>query len=194
MSDQPVSLPRTKIRVSPAEFTLVMVTVRAERDGRESQPSTGASPVGLPSGCNSLFKRGVSRLLREPLAGTTVQTLPGTSGHLRALFSQFSCVDRPGELRVFRAVFRLKSEKPQLRSLLRPPEKSRSGRMLILIGPIARFTAGTTGACFQVWERVLRAGAASSSITRVRPAPTTGTTGTAGAAGVASSARASDRC
>src|SRR5580693_5439256 len=41
------------------------------------------------------------------------------------------------------------------------------------------------------WERVPRAGAASSSITRVRPAPTAGTTGIAGAAGVACSARAS---
>src|SRR5262249_40361491 len=38
----------------------------------------GASPVGLSPSPNSLLKRVISRLLREPLAGTTVQTLPGT--------------------------------------------------------------------------------------------------------------------
>jgi hypothetical protein len=34
-------------------------------------------------------------LLREPLAGTTVQTFPGTLGHLPAWFSQFSCMNWP---------------------------------------------------------------------------------------------------
>jgi SRSO17 transposase len=48
---------------------------------------TTVRPVFMPgpsamtrrsAGPNSLQERGVSRLLREPLAGTTVQTLPGT--------------------------------------------------------------------------------------------------------------------
>ena len=86
---------RTRIRASRAEFTLVMVTVRADcYDGSPGHPA-GASPVGLPPGPNSLDKRGVSRLPREPLAGTTVQTTPGTLGHLWALFSQFRRVSRP---------------------------------------------------------------------------------------------------
>ena len=99
---------------------------------------------------------------------------------------------RPGELGVFRAVFRLTSEKPVVRTHLRPPEKTRSEHMLTLIRPVARFTAGTTGARCRVWERVPRAGAASS-ITRVRPVPTAGTTGTAAAAGAVFLARASAR-
>ena len=45
---------------------------------RESQPSGGATLIALPPGLNSLVERGISRLLREPLAGTTVQTTPGT--------------------------------------------------------------------------------------------------------------------
>jgi hypothetical protein len=45
---------------SPAEFTLVMVTVRAGRYGGSPGHPTGASPVGLPPGPNSLFKRGVN--------------------------------------------------------------------------------------------------------------------------------------
>jgi hypothetical protein len=32
-------------------------------------------------------------LIREPLSGTTVQTFPGTLGHLPAWFSQFSCLN-----------------------------------------------------------------------------------------------------
>ena len=85
--------------------------------------------------------------MREPLAGTTVQTLPGILGHLQALFSQVKCMRRPGELGVFLAVFRLTSEKPVVRTHLRPPEKTRSDRMLIFIRPIPGITAGTTGAC-----------------------------------------------
>src|SRR5215469_9582577 len=64
----------------------------------------------MPPGPNSLLKRRVSRLLREPLAGTTVQIAPGIPGHLRAWFSQFRCMGRPGKLGVFLAVFRLTSE------------------------------------------------------------------------------------
>src|SRR6516165_2740197 len=71
----------------------------------------GAIPVGLqPPGPNSLLKRGVSRLLREPPAGTTVQTLPGTPGHLQTWFPQVKCVNRLSELGLFLAVFRLTSE------------------------------------------------------------------------------------
>ena len=40
-------------------------------------------------------------LLREPFAGTTVQTIPGIPGHLQALFPQFTCMNRRGELGVF---------------------------------------------------------------------------------------------
>ena len=60
-------------------------------------------------------------LLREPLAGTTVQTIPGTFGHLPAWFSQFKCMNRPGKLGAILAAFRLTSEGPQVRTLLRPP-------------------------------------------------------------------------
>ena len=64
----------------------------------------GLPGVGELPGANSLNKRGVnveadrallppcratvSVRLREPPAGTTVQTLPGTRGHLRTLFPQ----------------------------------------------------------------------------------------------------------
>ena len=73
---------------------------------------------------NSLFRRGVSRLLREPLAGTTAQTLPGTLGHLRAWFSQFKCMNQRAELGAIRAVFRLTSEGSLVRTQLRPPGQS----------------------------------------------------------------------
>ena len=102
------------------------MTPRLRPGGGGPRPGTGA--VGL----SSLEKRGVSRLLREPLAGTTVQTLPGTPGHLQALFSQFRCMNRRGELGVFLAGFRLTSEMPVVRTHLRPPEKTRSEYMLIL--------------------------------------------------------------
>ena len=92
----------------------------------------GAIPLAWRPDCNSLLKRLVSRLLREPLAGTTVQTLPGTLGHLQAWFSQVKCIDQRGELGVFLAVFRLTSEKPVVRTHLRPPEETRSDYMLIL--------------------------------------------------------------
>ena len=73
--------------------------------------SSGGCDSGRPPLCpNSLFKRGVSRLLREPLAGTTVETLPGIPGHLRAWFSQFTCMNQRGELGIFLAVFRLTRE------------------------------------------------------------------------------------
>src|SRR5271154_6654163 len=71
---------------------------------------------------NSLFMRRVSRLLREPLAGTTVQTTPGTLGHLTAWFSQFKCMNQRAELGVIGAVFRLTSEGSLVRTQLRPPD------------------------------------------------------------------------
>jgi hypothetical protein len=95
------------------------------RPGRRYGGSPGhpadATPVILPPKPNSLFKRGVGRLLREPLAGTTVQTLPGTLGHLPAWFSQFRRMNRSGELGVFRTGFRLTSEGSLVRTQLRPP-------------------------------------------------------------------------
>ena len=78
-------------------------------------------PRGRQHQLNSLLKRGASRLLREPLAGTTVQTTPGTSGHLPAWFSQFKCMNRPGKPGAILAPFRLTSEKPVVRTHLRPP-------------------------------------------------------------------------
>ena len=91
-SDQLVSVTRTRMQVSLTEFTLVMVAGRADRyDGSASHPPD-VTPVDLAAKPNSLFERGVSRLLREPLAGTTVQTTPGISGHLPAWFSQLRCV------------------------------------------------------------------------------------------------------
>ena len=107
---------------SPAEFTLVMVTVRAGRHGGSPGHPTGASPVGLPPGPNSLFKRGVNAdVPREPLAGTTVQTTPGTSGHLPARFPQLRCMNRPERLGEILTLFRLTSEGALVRTQLRPP-------------------------------------------------------------------------
>jgi hypothetical protein len=91
-----------------------------------------------PPGPDSLSKRGVnirdggalppmpglSRfpvLLREPLAGTTVQTIPGTLGHLPAWFSQFKCMNRLGKLGAIHTSFRLTSEGSLVRTQLRPP-------------------------------------------------------------------------
>ena len=103
-------------------FTLLMVTAQADRyEGTTGHP-VGATPVAPPSGCNSLFKRGVNRLFREPLAGTTVQTTPGTLGHLSAWFSQFKCMNQRGELGAILAVFRLTSEGSLVRTQLRPPD------------------------------------------------------------------------
>jgi hypothetical protein len=59
-------------------------------------------------------------LLREPLAGTTVHTFPGTLGHLRARFSQDKRMNRLRELDVILSLFRLTSEKPVVRTHLRP--------------------------------------------------------------------------
>ena len=136
---------------SPAECALVMVTVRAGRYGGSPGHPTGASPVGLPPGPNSLFKRGVKRLLREPLAGTTVQTTPGTSGHLPASFSQFKCMNQRAELGAILTSFRLTSEGPQVRTLLRPQGVSSKrrcltcgnavGHRLLLSGWLRPFTA-----------------------------------------------------
>jgi hypothetical protein len=66
-------------------------------------------------------------LFREPLAGTTVQTTPGTSGHLWASFSQVKRMSRLCELGVIRAVFRLTSEGSLVRTQLRPPGKTPVG-------------------------------------------------------------------
>jgi hypothetical protein len=53
---------------------------------------------------------------------------------------------------------RLTSEGSLVRTQLRPPEKTRSDRMLILIRPIPGFTAGTTGACSGCGKETPRAG------------------------------------
>jgi hypothetical protein len=52
---------------------------------------------------------------------------------------------------------------------LRPPEKARSGRMLMLIRRVAGITAGTTRACSGAWERGPAVGPASLSINRGAP-------------------------
>jgi hypothetical protein len=49
-------------------------------------------------------------LLREPLAGTTVQTSPGTPGHLPAWFWQYKSMNRFGRLSVILNLLRLTSE------------------------------------------------------------------------------------
>jgi hypothetical protein len=99
---------------------------------------TGAT-ADQPPGPNSLFERGVNRcgwrallpmprlprsamLLREPLAGTTVHTSPGTLGHLPAWFWQYKLMNRLGRLSVILIFFRLTSEKPVVRTHLRPPK------------------------------------------------------------------------
>ena len=91
------------------------------------RPMTGVPAI---RGCDSdrpaarpqlALQARVDTLVREPLAGTTVQTLPGIPGHLPAWFSQLRCVNQRGELGVFLAVFRLTSEMPVVRTHLRPP-------------------------------------------------------------------------
>jgi hypothetical protein len=95
--------------------------IQADRyEGSPSQPAV--SPQLAPGA--RVRSEGSADLLREPLAGTTVQTIPGTFGHLRAWFSQFRCVNQRGELGAILAVFRLTSEGPQVRTLLRPPGQS----------------------------------------------------------------------
>jgi hypothetical protein len=59
--------------------------------------------------------------LREPLAGTTVQTTPGTLGHLPARFPQLRCMNGPERLGEILTLFRLTSEGPLVRTQLRPP-------------------------------------------------------------------------
>ena len=52
--------------------------------------------------------------------GTTVHTLPGTPGHFQAGFPQVTCMSRRCELGVVLGLFRLTSEKPVVRTHLRP--------------------------------------------------------------------------
>jgi hypothetical protein len=52
------------------------------------------------------FRCGSGNHLREP----PCKTIPGTLGHIRAWFSQFRCVNRPGKLGVILISFRLTSE------------------------------------------------------------------------------------
>ena len=156
----------------------------------------GATPIACRQAPKSLLRRGVNVdavadapslggaivvpvRLPEPLAGTTVQTIPGTLGHLPARFSQFKCMNQPGKPGVILASFRLTSEGSLVRTQLRPPEKTRSDSMLILISliPESQREPPVHG---PDRGRVPRAAAASSSITRARPTRTAGTTGTAG--------------
>ena len=60
-------------------------------------------------------------LVREPLAGTTVHTFPGTPGHLPAGFPQFKSMTRPFGLGAILILFRLTSEGALVRTQLRPP-------------------------------------------------------------------------
>ena len=99
----------------PVQVAVGGIAIRAEPfqadryDGSPTHPA-GRDSNSLPLGPNSLTERGVNRcgggrsflyraiarspmLLREPLAGTTVQTFPGTLGHLPAWSSQFSCMN-----------------------------------------------------------------------------------------------------
>ena len=90
------------------------------------QPWTTALPTQRPgSRTEGRFSYAeVSRslaLVREPLAGTTVHTFPGTPGHLLAGFPQFKSMTRPFGLRAILILFRLTSEKPVVRTHLRPP-------------------------------------------------------------------------
>jgi hypothetical protein len=81
--------------------------------------ATAGSSV-LP-GCSSYPELSRSlTLLREPLAGTTVHTSPGTPGHLPAWFPQLERMTRSSGLGAILTLFRLTSEKPQVRTLLRP--------------------------------------------------------------------------
>jgi len=60
-------------------------------------------------------------LPREPLAGTTVHTFPGTLGHLPAWFWQYKSMNRLERLSAILILFRLTSEGSLVRTQLRPP-------------------------------------------------------------------------
>jgi hypothetical protein len=53
-------------------------------------PGRGSGPAGLGSECDDLGRQAATilALLREPLAGATVHTLPGTPRHPQAEFKQ----------------------------------------------------------------------------------------------------------
>jgi hypothetical protein len=122
-------------------------------DGTPSHPA-GYDSNSLPPGSNSLPERGVKRCgggrpflcraiadlrccsgnhLREPPCRLS-QASRGISGRG---FRRSSAWNRLCELDFIVDCFRLTSEKPEVRTLLRPPEKVRSDRMLILIRPYA---------------------------------------------------------
>ena len=71
----------------------------AEIPPDHSRSATGSCRSSATSRSEGHFSYAeVSRspvLLREPLAGTTVHTFPGTPGHLLASFSQFRSMTRP---------------------------------------------------------------------------------------------------
>ena len=64
--------------------------IRRVCGGRRSRSAGAAGEFFL---CAELSRS--LTLPREPLAGTTVHTFPGTPGHLPAWFPQFKCMSRP---------------------------------------------------------------------------------------------------
>ena len=144
-----VSVRRGRNPDRPLDLLPSVQLIRAVLPGAGDSHPAGATPVALPPGPNSLVKRGIRMLLREPFAGTTGQTIPGIPGHLQALFPQFTCINRRGELGVFLAVFRLTSEGSLVRTQLRPP-----GGLHVSVGPIFTFWSDIL-ACRLAWRAVV---------------------------------------
>ena len=140
---RPVSIGGPGTEAAGLQGGKVMVTSQADRYGGDSQPSGGCDSGRPPRPGPQLAPQARGQetpvggapltlsyprfpaLLREPLAGTTVHTLLGTSGHFPALFSQFKCMYQLGKLSAILTAFRLTSEGSLVRTQLRPPESPR---------------------------------------------------------------------
>src|SRR5271169_2410258 len=90
-----------------------LAPTRFRGEGSSTYAAAGAAYYAEPSRSEML--------LREPLAGTTVHTLPGTLGHFPASFSQARRMNGSRMQGRDLSLFRLTSEKPVVRTHLRPP-------------------------------------------------------------------------
>src|SRR5258708_25430135 len=87
-------------------------------------PTDGPASAAVPSSRRRWARWAAMTILgsvREPIAGTIVQTLPGTHRHLPAEFQQLRNVDRFWELVRFCSCLRLTIQGSLVRSQLRPP-------------------------------------------------------------------------
>ena len=155
---------------------------------RESQPSGGATLIALPPGLNSLFRRGVSRLLREPLCGNHRANYPRHPGTSQGMV--FAVQVHEPTRRAGRNRYRIPPYKRGVTGS-NPVAPTRfvqlDGLFETLIGdPVT--TGGNHRCTLPGGGRVPGAMAAFPSTTRARRAPTAGATGTGAARRVEGSA------